>query len=400
MLVSSLQPRSATRLDYLDNLRSFALLLGLTFHVAIVYAAEIKYPLRNVDRTWIFDVFGEWVHLFRMPLFFFLSGYFSERTFRSKGLFDFIRLRGFRIIIPLISGIILFAPMQYYIAALIDGYQENYFVFLWNEFLLNNPRPSHLWFLQYLVLYTFLYVAIRPILSKIGQYLFPYSRYGDAEIEPFSRKRWEVLLILGIWSTFWTCLVNYFFLKDSTYFTVEPVQFVYDITFFAAGGFFLNKEKTILMGETTGKEILLLGFFALLAFNGFYWIKGIDPFWSYFGYTGDWRRILHIFLKCLGGWLWVSFFIRLFQFFFSGKNSFSEYLRDSSLPVYLVHHPVALGIGFIIVQKPWSVWMKFPLHLLSTYFLTFAIYHFLIRNSHFLNSLLGNAKNISPPKIS
>ncbi|TGK15559.1 acyltransferase [Leptospira fluminis] len=392
MALSAAKPRSAIRLDYLDNLRSFALLLGLAFHVAIVYAADIKYPLRNMDRSWTFDVFGEWVHLFRMPLFFFLSGYFSERTFRSKGIANFVRLRGFRILIPLVSGIILFAPAQYYVAALSNGYENNYFVFFWNEFLLKSPKPSHLWFLQYLVLYTFLYVAIRPVLNRLGNFFLPESRYGNSSTGSLRVKRAEILLFLGFWSTFWTCLINYFFLKDQTFFTIEPVQFVYDISFFAAGSFFIGKESTIIDGVSSKIELGILGILALALFWCFYWIKSIDPFWSYFGYTGDWRRILHIFLKCLGGWAWIAFFIRFFQFFVSDRTNTSEYLRNSSLPVYLIHHPISLGIGFGIVQETWPIWAKFPLHLLLTYLLTFGIYHLLIRNSFFLNAILGNAK--------
>ncbi|PJZ68885.1 acyltransferase [Leptospira perolatii] len=384
-------------MDYLDNLRSFALLLGLAFHVAIVYAAELKYPLRNDDRSVGFDVFGEWVHLFRMPLFFFLSGYFSERTFRSKGFQDFLRLRGFRIIIPLFSGVLLFAPMQYYIPAIQNGYTGSYLEFFWYEFLAGNIRPSHLWFLLYLVLYTFLYVGVRPTIVKFGSLILPERRYGSSDISALSRKRWEALLILSIWSTFWTCLVNYFFLKDDHFLTIEPVQFIYDLSFFTAGAFFIQKENIFLKGNTNIFELALLGFCAILVFGAFFWISRIDPFWSYFGYTGAWRRILHLFLKCLGGWLWISFFVRLFQSNFYKKNDFTIYLRESSLPVYLLHHPISLSVGYMIVQSDWQISGKFLLHLFLTYFLTFSVYHLMIRDSKIWNTVLGNAKPKAPP---
>ncbi|TGL28189.1 acyltransferase [Leptospira koniambonensis] len=387
-------PAKQNRLDYLDNLRSFALLLGLAFHVAIVYAAIIIYPLRNNDRSIAFDVFGEWVHLFRMPMFFVLSGYFTERIYLSKTLKEFLKLRALRIILPLIPGIILFAPMQYYVNALQEGYQGNYFKFLWEEFLLKNPAPSHLWFILYLALYTFLYLGVRPVVFRIGKFILPSSRYGEEGSENRSSVKWETLLIAGIWCTIWTCGINYFFLKDEKYLNIEPVQFIYDFSFFLFGSFLIGKESTILKGKTDRSEIILLGFLSFIFFGLFYWVSTIDPYWSYFGYTGFGMRILHIFLKCLGGWIWIAFFIRLFQLFFNKTNKLSSYLRESSLPVYLIHHPISLGVGFLVVSTSLSIWIKFSLHIFFVYAVTFLVYHFVIRDSNFWLTVLGN-KGIS-----
>ncbi|TGM12131.1 acyltransferase [Leptospira selangorensis] len=387
-------PAKQNRLDYLDNLRSFALLLGLAFHVAIVYAAIIIYPLRNNDRSIAFDVFGEWVHLFRMPMFFVLSGYFTERIYLSKTLKEFLRLRALRIILPLIPGIILFAPMQYYVNALQEGYQGNYFKFLWEEFLLKNPAPSHLWFILYLALYTFLYLGVRPLVSRIGKYILPSSRYGEEGSKKRPSVKWETLLIAGIWCTIWTCGINYFFLKDQKYLNIEPVQFIYDFSFFLFGSFLIGKESTILKGKTNRFEIILLGFLSFIFFGLFYWVSTIDPYWSYFGYTGFGMRILHIFLKCLGGWIWIAFFIRLFQLFFNKTGKLSSYLRESSLPVYLIHHPISLGVGFLVISTGLSIWIKFSLHIFFVYALTFLVYHFVIRDSNFWLTVLGN-KGIS-----
>lgn len=362
--------------------------------MAIVYAAIIIYPLRNNDRSIAFDVFGEWVHLFRMPMFFVLSGYFTERIYLSKTLKEFLRLRALRIILPLIPGIILFAPMQYYVNALQEGYQGNYFKFLWEEFLLKNPAPSHLWFILYLALYTFLYLGVRPLVSRIGKYILPSSRYGEEGSKKRPSVKWETLLIAGIWCTIWTCGINYFFLKDQKYLNIEPVQFIYDFSFFLFGSFLIGKESTILKGKTNRFEIILLGFLSFIFFGLFYWVSTIDPYWSYFGYTGFGMRILHIFLKCLGGWIWIAFFIRLFQLFFNKTGKLSSYLRESSLPVYLIHHPISLGVGFLVISTGLSIWIKFSLHIFFVYALTFLVYHFVIRDSNFWLTVLGN-KGIS-----
>ena len=66
------------RLYFIDNLKSFALLLGPIFHTSIVYASEIGYVIKSEDTSYVFTFITFLIHIFRMPVFFFLSGFFCE----------------------------------------------------------------------------------------------------------------------------------------------------------------------------------------------------------------------------------------------------------------------------------------------------------------------------------
>ncbi|XDD49614.1 acyltransferase family protein [Leptospira sp. WS92.C1] len=370
------------RLSYLDNLRSFALLLGLVFHVAIVYAAEIKYPLRNEQKSEIFDVFGEWVHIFRMPLFFFLSGYFTEIIFRAKSLKDFLRMRIFRIFIPTVVGILLFAPMQSYVSLLQAGETVSYLDFYFRIFLNGNIRPSHLWFLYFLILFTVLHILIRKLTLPLSALL---------KKEPSEKsfvQEWKTITVFAFISFTGTCLINLFFMKDDSWYAIEPVNFVYNYTFFLCGSLLVSKEILIL--EPQSDRFWIWGTLALLCFWGFYEISRIDPFWSYFGYTGTWRRVLHIFLKCTAGWLMIRLLIGVFQKFFDFKNAKTEYMRTGSLPIYLIHHPISLLSGYLVVHTSFGITTKFLLHLFLVFVFTLVIYHFIIRPSRWINLILGN----------
>lgn len=377
------------RLFYLDNLRSFALLLGLVFHVAIVYAAEIKYPLRNEERSEIFDVFGEWVHVFRMPLFFFLSGYFTEVIFRSKTLKEFLKVRIFRIFIPTVIGILLFAPMQSFVSLLQAGENPSYLDFYFRIFLNGNIRPSHLWFLYFLILFTVLHLLIRKITLPLSSFL-----KKDPDQKTFFEE-FKTISIFTLISVAGTCAINLFYMKDDSWFAIEPVNFVYNYTFFLCGSLLVSKE--ILLLEPQSDKFWIWGTLAFLSFWGFYEISRIDPFWSYFGYTGNWRRILHIFLKCAAGWLFIRLLIGIFQKFFDFKNRHTEYMRTASLPIYLIHHPVSLLAGFYVVHSSLGISGKFFLHLFLVLSITLAFYHFLIRPFRWMNVILGN--QIPPKKI-
>ncbi|MDI7236557.1 acyltransferase family protein [Leptospira santarosai] len=381
----SLKPilsKTKKRLFYLDNLRSFALLIGLVFHVAIVYAAEIKYPLRNEQRSEFFDVFGEWVHVFRMPLFFFLSGYFTEAIFRTKTLKEFLRMRIFRIFIPTVVGILLFAPMQSYVSLLQTGTQISYFDFYFRIFLNANIRPSHLWFLYFLILFTILHLFTRRLTLSLTTLLKKEpDRQGFAQ-------EWKTITVFTFVSFVGTCIINFYFMKDESWFAIEPVNFIYNYTFFLCGSLLISNE--ILLLEPRSDRFWIWAPLAFLTFWGFYEISRIDPFWSYFGYTGDWRRILHILSKCAAGWLTIRLLIGLFQRFFDFKNDRTEYMRTASLPIYLVHHPVSLLTGYFVVHTSLGLAEKFLLHLFLVIGITFAIYHFLIRPFRWVNLVLGN----------
>ncbi|WP_061234148.1 acyltransferase family protein [Leptospira interrogans] len=382
MNLKSTLSKTRKRLFYLDNLRSFALLTGLVFHVAIVYAAEIKYPLRNEQRSEIFDVFGEWVHVFRMPLFFFLSGYFTEAIFRTKTLKEFLKMRIFRIFIPTLIGILLFAPMQSYISFLQAGTKISYFDFYFRIFLNYNIRPSHLWFLYFLILFTMLHLLTRKITLPLALLL-----NNEPDQKSFIQE-FKTIIVFTFISFIGTCIINFYFLKDESWFAIEPVNFIYNFTFFLCGSFLISKGTFFL--EPQSDRFWIWVPFALLSFWGFYEISRIDPFWSYFGYTGNWRRILHIFSKCAAGWLMIRLLIGLFQKFFDFKNNWTEYMRTASLPIYLLHHPVSLLAGYFVVHSSLGLAEKFILHLLSVFGITFVIYHFLIRPFYWTNLILGN----------
>lgn len=352
------------------------------FHVAIVYAAEIKYPLRNEERSEVFDVFGEWVHVFRMPLFFFLSGYFTEAVFRSKTLIDFLRMRLFRIFIPTVAGILLFAPMQSYVSLLQSGESPSYFDFYIRIFLNGNIRPSHIWFLYFLILFTVLHLFIRKLTLGFGIPLRNESPRAGFAAE------FGTVLYFTLISFAGTCAINLFYMKDDSWYAIEPVNFVYNYTFFLCGSLLISKETLLL--EPLSDKIAVWAALAFAAFWGFYEISRIDPFWSYFGYTGAWRRILHIFLKCSAGWLMIRLLIGVFRRYYNFQDGKTEYVRTGSLPIYLVHHPVSLLVGYLTVHTPLGLWEKFPLHLTLVFAITLAIYHLLIRPFRWVNLILGN----------
>ena len=83
------------------------MLLGIGLHAAIPFV-----PWRDDDETgvWLLDVFVGFVHGFRMPLFFIVSGFFTAMLWRRRGLRSLIRHRLRRVGLPLMIGCFTIIP--------------------------------------------------------------------------------------------------------------------------------------------------------------------------------------------------------------------------------------------------------------------------------------------------
>jgi len=91
----------------LDALRSFAMLLGLGLHAATPFVA---YWNHNDPDSIVMLVFVRFVHGFRMPLFFMLSGFFTMMVWRQRGLGALMKHRAIRIAVPLAIGSAILLP--------------------------------------------------------------------------------------------------------------------------------------------------------------------------------------------------------------------------------------------------------------------------------------------------
>ena len=103
-------PSHATdRIHYLDNLRALAMLLGVFLHGALAYAnpTQIVWLVTDPQSSVLLDASFNFIHLFRMGLFFLISGYFARLMITRRGLKSFVWNRTVRIACPFI----LFYPL-------------------------------------------------------------------------------------------------------------------------------------------------------------------------------------------------------------------------------------------------------------------------------------------------
>src|SRR4051794_16923920 len=96
------------RVRGIDVLRGILMFIGIFYHAAFfnfTYHAGGKYT------SLFFFFIKDFTHNFRMPLFFFISGYFGSLNFKLKGAKNFISERIKRILIPFIVALFVICPL-------------------------------------------------------------------------------------------------------------------------------------------------------------------------------------------------------------------------------------------------------------------------------------------------
>ncbi len=103
-------PAFDNRRHDLDALRAGAMLLGIAYHAALAYADGMGWMVQDINRDKAMYLFQAFVHGFRMPLFFVLSGFFTALLWRKRGLKALLGNRAKRILIPCLLGLFTVVP--------------------------------------------------------------------------------------------------------------------------------------------------------------------------------------------------------------------------------------------------------------------------------------------------
>ncbi len=159
------------RLYHLDNLRVYLTILVILHHTAIAYGGAGDWSIVDPavdDISPIFLTFFTAVNQsYFMSAFFLLAGYFTPRSLDKKGRARFIKDRLIRLGIPLLLFTTIILNINEYLYVVY--FLKKSFSPIWAY------SPAHLWFLQALLIFTFIYVVYRVFADRItSKKMFQY----------------------------------------------------------------------------------------------------------------------------------------------------------------------------------------------------------------------------------
>ena len=195
------------RLDYLDAVRAFALLLGIVFHASMSFLPVFMgWAVMDVSTSPVVTAFFQGSHSFRMGLFFLIAGFFSHLTFHTKGAGAFLRSRFLRLVVPFVVGWIILYPL------LVSGWAMGAASMRGDVDIAAGLRAglqslaaapavvftrTHLWFLYYLALATVATLGLRGALAATGAWSTRAVAKADALLAGLAAGRFPVAVLAG-----------------------------------------------------------------------------------------------------------------------------------------------------------------------------------------------------------
>lgn len=361
------------RLHGLDALRAGALLLGIVFHGLLPYVAGFRWIIADRSTSPIASVVVAWAHLFRMPLFLLLAGFFARMSLARKGTWGFARERLKRIGLPLL----VFWPIAVVpvvAIAIVYGWLHS----------IPNPQPTpddplllispgHLWFLwQLLGLYAVL-LLVRALVTRldrsrrrdrVGSWL------GDLLATPAGVLLASLPHLAAIALQGWRS----FAIEGPA--TIRPELAAY----LAFGGAFLI--GWLLYGRPERLQRIARGWLGYSLAAGIWtvtWFVMAGP--NLPGRRLPMPDLLTGLYGAVGVYLWVYASLALAIRFLSGENSVLRYLADSSYWLYLLHLGLIGALGLLVADLPWPWWIKITITFTGTVALLLGSYELLVRHT-------------------
>jgi glucans biosynthesis protein C len=93
-----------------DAARALLMILGIPYHVALAYRPGQEWIVVSREGTAFFTYLAEFIHLFRMPAFFLIAGYFAALLLARREPVAWLRARLVRLGVPLVAAMLILVP--------------------------------------------------------------------------------------------------------------------------------------------------------------------------------------------------------------------------------------------------------------------------------------------------
>jgi glucan biosynthesis protein C len=323
------------RYHALDSLRAAMMFLGIYLHGVAAYSPNGGWPWKQTELTRTLDWSIGIIHVFRMPIFYAMAGFFTALLIARYGFSRAAWNRFMRILVPFVVGWLVIWPIvmleagtgYYNFGIALEGFATGR-VFAY-------AHPLHLWFLEYLIL---LY-----LLAAIALALMPLvlsSKARQAALQAFGailRSPWAPLA-LAVPSFAAQLLMPNPWIEDPPGFVPAfRIVAVYAIPFAFGWLLFLNTDLL----EVLIRRAWLYAALAVVASVAYR-----------YSYEAPVDRAVKFYLiravHSLDMWLLILGITGLFLRYLGGHSPYRRYLCDSSYFLYIAHVPVILAFQLLL----------------------------------------------------
>ena len=358
------------RYEFLDWLRVLAIFLLLFFHTGMLFVGW-GWHITNAETIpalqWPMDI----AHRLRMPLLFLVAGAGMWFALRARGTGAFLGERTWRLLVPVIVGMLLVVPPQIYVERLAHGeFTGSYLEFMTQRVLRFEPYPKgdfswhHLWFIVYLYVYVLLLMPLllwwrarakRGATPRPGAWLFALGLplgINEALLKPLFPETHNL-------THDWYIFVHYLLLTAYGYLLASMP---------GAWDWIAARRRPALIAALAC-SVTVIGLLQ----------AGIVAHDSVFDAV-----FANVFT-----WLWLLVFLGFGRAHLGFSNRLLAWARDASYPVYILHQTVIIVIAYFVIRQPWAPWTKYWIVLGGTLASCVVLYQLLLRRSAVLRLAFG-----------
>lgn len=313
-----------------------------------------------------------WLHLWRMPLFFAVSGFLAAMTLARWGLARQLRSRLKRLGIPLAVGMVTIVPLvglamigtSHLVHRNRPGGPRS---FAWDSVF--RTEPMHLWFLNYLLIMSVAAVAAVLLLRRLPAVRAGLDRAWRLLVaSPLMIPLLAVVAGAALWlGGFWRAPS-----VVAQSLVPNPESFLYYTVFFVFGWMLYRNIDLLPRVESGPGWKLAAG--TLFAVFGFALYAKRGELAS----PGELRPAV-VFAGAMATWLTLFGFWGLFARLFNRERYWLRYLADASYWVFLIHVPFLSAASIALAQTGLPMLLRLVLAVAFSLACSFATYALFVR---------------------
>lgn len=295
----------------------------------------------------------------RLPILFVISGIGVFYTMKRIDVFQFVKQRTSRLLLPLIIGIVIIIPPQIYFERLSQGlHYSSYLDFIMNSafrgiYPNGNFSWHHLWFLPYLLFFSVIFAP-----------LFFWLQNKRTHLK-------SIIVIIGILLLLSDYLLRARFPSTHAFWGDWYNISTYGILFLSGFIVALNFDTIFEFCKNNRHKLLTLSII-IYAFH----------------FISSELQIINSFIKVCNMIFWILTIFGFSTIYLNRDNRFLKYANNAVYPFYILHQTITVAIGYYIMNLNISSLFKLIILTIGTLGLCVLLYE-ILRRSKLVSPLLG-----------
>lgn len=362
----------------LDWIRVIAFSILILFHTGMMFNTWGWHVKNNITST-LPELPMQWLHQWRMPLLFVISGTAAAFLLKRFSVREYSANRMRRILVPLLFGMLVVIPPQVYFERLFQGVSFPSFAAFYRTVFEFVPYPQgnfswhHLWYLPYILTYSFLILPL-ALYAKTQSGAERLARWLDFSARGGNLLLWFLPLALT------QVVLRPFWPGDANNLVADWGNFAWCFTYFIFG-YLLALHAGIwsaIEGLRRTALLLALASFAVLA-----------AIWSSSLKLSSMELVPYRMLRSFHAWCWILALLGFGRRYLNRNSGALRYANEAVYPFYILHQTITVALGFYLSSWVIHPALKFCVVAAGTFLFCLALYEGMIKRVAFLRLVFG-----------